>query len=416
MPVFVEDPSQFSKQRLKLALISHNVELPPEESKKQVYMDLYMKHIWNQSNADFSSDEEDQTQSSTEEEIREENNMMDLSLLTDDQLKKKLLQYGVKPGPIVASTRALYERKLQRLEHSSQFKVNGTCTCDTAKYSDSEEEEEEEEEENEEESGSEELRPESVSHTETSATGSTVGRYSQSKELFYPQCFYPALRQGKKQQRSLDSSRSISKSFSITQLVEEIENKLSPQSQLGETAKTCNQTPVENRVQWDLQRLNKNTMTNTSLYLTPKYSHHQKETTTIKSTPEPMTDILMDLFPDAATTPTGIMATKRRPIKGAAGRPVQFKYPETPLSPATLEKREIQRRLVPLWVQIIVFLLVTALLYFIYISMEDQLENPFSALLDSLSEETVTEEVSLIPSCSQDVHTSEVAAQEQAVF
>ncbi|XP_066529212.1 LEM domain-containing protein 1 isoform X5 [Hoplias malabaricus] len=394
MPVFVEDPSQFSKQRLKLALISHNVELPPEESKKQVYMDLYMKHIWNQSNADFSSDEEDQTQSSTEEEIREENNMMDLSLLTDDQLKKKLLQYGVKPGPIVASTRALYERKLQRLEHSSQFKVNGTCTCDTAKYSDSEEEEEEEEEENEEESGSEELRPESVSHTETSATGST----------------------GKKQQRSLDSSRSISKSFSITQLVEEIENKLSPQSQLGETAKTCNQTPVENRVQWDLQRLNKNTMTNTSLYLTPKYSHHQKETTTIKSTPEPMTDILMDLFPDAATTPTGIMATKRRPIKGAAGRPVQFKYPETPLSPATLEKREIQRRLVPLWVQIIVFLLVTALLYFIYISMEDQLENPFSALLDSLSEETVTEEVSLIPSCSQDVHTSEVAAQEQAVF
>ncbi|XP_066529215.1 LEM domain-containing protein 1 isoform X7 [Hoplias malabaricus] len=381
MPVFVEDPSQFSKQRLKLALISHNVELPPEESKKQVYMDLYMKHIWNQSNADFSSDEEDQTQSSTEEEIREENNMMDLSLLTDDQLKKKLLQYGVKPGPIVASTRALYERKLQRLEHSSQFKVNGTCTCDTAKYSDSEEEEEEEEEENEEESGSEELRPESVSHTETSATGSTVGRYSQSKELFYPQCFYPALRQGKKQQRSLDSSRSISKSFSITQLVEEIENKLSPQSQLGETAKTCNQTPVENRVQW-----------------------------------EPMTDILMDLFPDAATTPTGIMATKRRPIKGAAGRPVQFKYPETPLSPATLEKREIQRRLVPLWVQIIVFLLVTALLYFIYISMEDQLENPFSALLDSLSEETVTEEVSLIPSCSQDVHTSEVAAQEQAVF
>ncbi|XP_066529217.1 LEM domain-containing protein 1 isoform X9 [Hoplias malabaricus] len=333
MPVFVEDPSQFSKQRLKLALISHNVELPPEESKKQVYMDLYMKHIWNQSNADFSSDEEDQTQSSTEEEIREENNMMDLSLLTDDQLKKKLLQYGVKPGPIVASTRALYERKLQRLEHSSQFKVNGTCTCDTAKYSDSEEEEEEEEEENEEESGSEELRPESVSHTETSATGSTI------------------------------------------------ENKLSPQSQLGETAKTCNQTPVENRVQW-----------------------------------EPMTDILMDLFPDAATTPTGIMATKRRPIKGAAGRPVQFKYPETPLSPATLEKREIQRRLVPLWVQIIVFLLVTALLYFIYISMEDQLENPFSALLDSLSEETVTEEVSLIPSCSQDVHTSEVAAQEQAVF
>ncbi len=45
-------------------------------------------------------------------------------------------------------------------------------------------------------------------------------------------------------------------------------------------------------------------------------------------------------------------ATKRRPIKGAAGRPVQFKYPEMPLlSPTTLERQEIQQRLVPLWVR-----------------------------------------------------------------
>ena len=65
MPVFVEDPTQFSKQRLKSVLISHNVELPPGENKKEVYLDLYMKHVWNKSNADFSSDDEDQAQNGT---------------------------------------------------------------------------------------------------------------------------------------------------------------------------------------------------------------------------------------------------------------------------------------------------------------------------------------------------------------
>lgn len=80
-------------------------------------------------------------------------------------------------------------------------------------------------------------------------------------------------------------------------------------------------------------------------------------------------------------------ATKRRPIKGAAGRPVQFKYPEMPLlSPTTLERQEIQQRLVPLWVQIVVFLLVVCLLYLIYASMEEPLSNPFTALLEGLQE------------------------------
>ncbi|XP_036448237.1 LEM domain-containing protein 1 [Colossoma macropomum] len=404
MPVFVEDPTQFSKQRLKSALISHSVELPPGESKKEVYVDLYMKHVWNKSNADFSSDDEDPAQDGTDEEEKiEEADMVDLSSLTDDQLKKQLLQYGVKAGPIVGSTRALYERKLQRLmAHSSQFKVNGTS--DAAKYSDSEEEEEEDEDE--EESGSEQLGPESVSRTETSATARSVGLYSQSKDLFYPQCFFPTLRQGKKQQESLESTRSSSQSFSITELVEEgsIENRLSPQSKPAGTERRCSQTPKDIRVLWDLQQLNKSTMTNTSLYLTPECLPHQKQTTTIKPAPEPVIDILTELFPEAATTPTGITATKRRSIKGAAGRPVQFKYLETPLSPATLERREIQQRLVPLWVQIVVFLLVAALLYLIYVSMDDPLENPFSALLDSL-----TEEPALTPS-SQDISTSEVAA------
>ncbi|XP_062871498.1 LEM domain-containing protein 1 isoform X3 [Trichomycterus rosablanca] len=294
MPVFMQNPAQFSIERLKSELISHRVKLPPVGSEKNVYVELYMKHVGNNNSPDFSSDEEEQVYNGNEEENEEEeedydddrrddSDMVDLSSLTDDQLKCKLLQYGVKPGPIVGSTRALYERKLQRLmTHDSQHSVNNKAGI--GKYSDSEEEEEEEEDEDE--SGSEQQGPDSVSHT------------------------------------------------------------------------------------------------------------------TSKQNKEEVTDILTELFPDAAVTPTGITATKRRAIKGAAGRPVQFKYPETPMSPTTLERREIQQRLVPLWVQLVVFLFVVALLYFIYILMEEQSENPFSSLLnqDTLNQEPINNELDLTSS------------------
>lgn len=62
MPVFVEDSAQFSKSRLKSDLIAHNVALPPSKSKKEVYVELHMKHVNQKNAADFSSDEEDQEQ------------------------------------------------------------------------------------------------------------------------------------------------------------------------------------------------------------------------------------------------------------------------------------------------------------------------------------------------------------------
>ncbi|KAI5095868.1 hypothetical protein C0J45_14298 [Silurus meridionalis] len=286
MPVFVENPSRFSKQRLKSELVSHGVELAPSEREKQAYLQVYMQHVANKS-ADFSSDEEEQGQNGHEEEKGgEDSDMVDLCSLTDNQLKHKLLRYGVKAGPIVASTRALYEKKLYRM--MTQHLQNSVNSKDDAgKYSDSEEEKGEEEE-----SGSELLGPESVSITDQSLNPST----------------------------------------------------------------------------------------------------------------ESVTDVLMEMFPDTAMTPTGITATKRRSIKGAAGRPVQFKYPDTPLSPATLERQEIQQRLVPLWVQIVVFFLVVALLYVMYISMEEPLENPFSTLLSSLSQEPSSDDLALVPN-SQDTHT-----------
>ena len=59
---FVEDPAHLSKTRLKSDLVTHNVELPPAASKKDVYVELHLKNIDQTYSADFSSDDEDPVQ------------------------------------------------------------------------------------------------------------------------------------------------------------------------------------------------------------------------------------------------------------------------------------------------------------------------------------------------------------------
>uniref|UniRef100_A0A674BQ69 Lamina-associated polypeptide 2, isoforms beta/delta/epsilon/gamma-like n=1 Tax=Salmo trutta TaxID=8032 RepID=A0A674BQ69_SALTR len=110
---------------------------------------------------------------------------------------------------------------------------------------------------------------------------------------------------------------------------------------------------------------------------------------------ELVTDVPMEMFLETEPTRTGIVATRRRPIKGAARRPVQFKYPDLPASPMTLQRQALERRLVPLWAQILVFLILTCLLYLIYSAMEHSSNHPFVALLDNLSMGTETEGLSL---------------------
>ncbi|XP_022619138.1 lamina-associated polypeptide 2, isoforms beta/gamma-like isoform X2 [Seriola dumerili] len=187
MPVFVEDPAHLSKSRLKSDLVAHNVELPPGKSKKEVYVQLHLKHIDQKNAADFSSDEEDQVQDVADErEKPEDAEMPDPSGLTDDDLKAALLVHGVKAGPIVASTRALYERKLSKLLQSDgHYQLNGAEKG--ILYSDSEEEEENGEEDDA-ESGAEKEK-QTVEQSDQAQQES-----SQNDAFAYPQCFLPSSR------------------------------------------------------------------------------------------------------------------------------------------------------------------------------------------------------------------------------
>ncbi|XP_040009615.1 LEM domain-containing protein 1 isoform X2 [Xiphias gladius] len=437
MPVFVEDPARLSKSKLRSELVAHNVELPPARSKKEVYVELHLKHVDRKRAADFSSDEEDQVQDVTGENP-EDAEMPDPSGLTDDDLKAALLEYGEKAGPIVASTRALYEKRLSRLLQSEGHdKLNGAEKG--ILYSDSEEEEENGEEEDA-ESGTEEGKQETVEQSDQAQQESSqVEMYFQNGGFAYPQCFLPSSRlrarasrnrepspkwnlgsASKSSERSLSRCSQIpsgisgascvdqrlgsgvpsgsqlamangcssfsSEAFSITQMIEEMESRRSLSTSKN-TERELNESNVKenwsrsNRL--DMPVVDNGTMKNQSLYYTPKTSPHEWG---MKLPQEPVKNTFKEMFPDAETTPTGIYATRRRPIKGAAGRPVQYAYPDTPVSPTTLERREVERRLVPIQIQILVFLIVACLLYLIYVCVDDNSFSPFAALLDSLNQ------------------------------
>lgn len=86
-------------------------------------------------------------------------------------------------------------------------------------------------------------------------------------------------------------------------------------------------------------------------------------------------------------------ASCRRPIKGAAGRPVEltdFRLEETYSSKyipkyvgSTSVKQEKQtvKRSFPVWIKILLFVVISVFLFLVYQSMETNQGNPFSKFL-----------------------------------
>ncbi|XP_068951305.1 thymopoietin isoform X1 [Petaurus breviceps papuanus] len=160
MPEFLEDPSVLTKDRLKSELLANNVTLPAGEQRKDVYVQLYLQHLTarnrpppaqppplapaanSRAPPDFSSDDEREptpvlsaagrgrgggaaagrkATKKTDKPRSEEKDDFDVTELTNEELLSQLVKYGVNPGPIVGTTRKLYEKKLLKLrEHGPE--------------------------------------------------------------------------------------------------------------------------------------------------------------------------------------------------------------------------------------------------------------------------------------------------------
>lgn len=131
MAEFLEDPSVLTKDKLKNELTANNVQLPSGEHKKEVYVQLYLKNLTILNNKispptdTFSSDEElpapvvsNRSRSgrkATKKSDKPRSEEVEVTDLTDEDLKQQLAKHGVDSGPIVASTRKVYEKKLQKV-------------------------------------------------------------------------------------------------------------------------------------------------------------------------------------------------------------------------------------------------------------------------------------------------------------
>ena len=172
--------ASLTKEELRNALVAHGVtDLPPLSAKKEELKALYEEHVAPIANdsAEFSSDDEvslksaskrastvsraskvssasklskvSKSSSKSPKKAAEDTLVvddLDIDALDDDELFEKLRENGVDVGPIVASTRPFYKKKLALvLKGETMNSTNGNG----AEYSDTDPETEEEEAEEE---------------------------------------------------------------------------------------------------------------------------------------------------------------------------------------------------------------------------------------------------------------------------
>ncbi|XP_035941935.1 thymopoietin isoform X4 [Halichoerus grypus] len=382
MPEFLEDPSVLTKEKLKSELVANNVTLPIGEQRKDVYVQLYLQHLTARNRPplaaganskgppDFSSDEEREptpvlgsgaavsgrsraavgrkATKKTDKPRLEDKDDLDVTELTNEDLLDQLVKYGVNPGPIVGTTRKLYEKKLLKLR----------------------------------EQGTE------------SRSSTPLPTISSSAE-------------NTRQNGSNDSDR-----YSDNEEDSKIELKLEKREPLKGRAKTP-VTLKQRRVEHN-QVVNR--VTGNFKHAAPILPITEFSDIPRRAPKKPLTraevgekteerrierDILKEMFPFEASTPTGISASCRRPIKGAAGRPLElrdFRMEESfsskyipkyvPLADVKSEKTK-KGRSIPTWIKILLFVVVAIFLFLVYQAMETNQGNPFTQFFSNDSEKSI---------------------------
>ncbi|NXH63485.1 LAP2B protein, partial [Rhabdornis inornatus] len=436
MPEFLADPSVLTKEKLKSELIANNVSLPGGEQRKDVYVQLYLQHLTARNppalaQPDFSSDEEREptplgarsrgaaaagrkATKKTDKPRPEEKDDLDITEMSNEDLQEQLMKYGVNPGPIVATTRKLYEKKLLKLmEQGPDLKApvplpaistaentrqNGNNDSD--QYSDNEED------------PKTELRLEKreplktrtktpvplkqkrvVEHNQTySQDGVTETVWTSGSSKSGPlQAFSRESTRG--------SRRTPRKRVEATAQLPIDDAVISESTTVNETILAAsNKTLVGNRVPGNFKHAAP-TLSVSELSDMPRRTPKKPLVTAevLERTTEERRverDILKELFPHEVSTPTGISASCRRPIKGAASRPLEHsdfileesysKYAQKYGTSTDIksEKPPIKKeRPVPLWIKVLLFVVVSVFMFLVYQSMETNQGNPFSKYL-----------------------------------
>ncbi|XP_066447571.1 thymopoietin isoform X8 [Eleutherodactylus coqui] len=317
MSEYLEDPSVLTKEKLKNELIANNVVLPSGEQRKDVYVQLYRQHLTarNRATPEFSSDEERESTpvrgrgrppgrkatKKTDKPTVEGKNDQDITSLSNEALKEELLKYGVKPGPILGSTRKVYEQRLLKLKEQQDVVSTAPPVAD-------------------------------LPTTDNKQNGNTdSAQYSDNDEPRADLTFEPR---------------------------EPLRSK--PKPQVTSRSKRLEQNEIIDKTSMEEKREG---------------------------------DILKEMFPYEVLTPTGISASCRRPIKGAAGRPFNVKdykleesYSSKYISKyqPVMEEKTTKGKSgwsIPIWIKLLFFLSLAVLAFLVYQAMEPNEGNPFAKWL-----------------------------------
>ncbi|XP_066866027.1 thymopoietin isoform X3 [Kogia breviceps] len=416
MPEFLEDPSVLTKEKLKSELVANNVTLPAGEQRKDVYVQLYLQHLTARNRPplaaganskgppDFSSDEEREptpvlgsgaaaagrsraavgrkATKKTDKPRLEDKDDLDVTELSNEDLLDQLVKYGVNPGPIVGTTRKLYEKKLLKLREqgtesrsstplpaisSSVENTRQNGSNDSDRYSDNEEE-------------------------------SKIELKLEKREPLKGRAKTPVTLK----QRRVEHNQSYSQAGVTETEWTSGSSKGGPlQALTRESTRGSRRTPrkrVVNRVTGNFKHaapILPITEFSDIPRRTPKKPLTRAEVGEKTEERRVERDILKEMFPFEAATPTGISASCRRPIKGAAGRPLElsdFRMEESfsskyipkyvPLADVKSEKTK-KGRSIPMWIKILLFVVVAFFLFLVYQAMETNQGNPFYKFLSN---------------------------------
>ncbi|NWW80052.1 LAP2B protein, partial [Climacteris rufus] len=437
MPEFLADPSVLTKEKLKSELIANNVSLPGGEQRKDVYVQLYLQHLTARNpptlaQPDFSSDEEREptplgarsrgaaaagrkATKKTDKPRPEEKDDLDVTEMSNEDLQEQLTKYGVNPGPIVATTRKLYEKKLLKLmEQGPELKApvplpaisaaentrqNGSNDSD--QYSDNEEDPKTELRlEKREPLKARTKTPVALKQKRVVEHNQTYSQDGVTETVWTSGSSKSGPLQAFSRESTRVSRRTPRKRVEATAQLPIDDAVISESTPIAETILTAsNETLVVNRVPGNFKHaaptlsISEHSDMPRRTPKKPLMTAEVLERTTEERRVE--RDILKEMFPYEVSTPTGISASCRRPIKGAASRPLEHsdfimeesfsKYAQKYGTSTDIksEKAPIKKeRSIPLWIKVLLFVVVSVFMFLVYQSMETNQGNPFSKYLN----------------------------------